>query len=304
MTVPIKSLNSELYGDHEPNPDSFNLFYNFKEVLGKEILESGKSILDIGGADGEFIELINRFIAPVDGSVLEVDVDCIKNGRNKYPHIKFIDKKFPIKTNKKYDIVSMNSLFPQLIDWRETLLEMVKLSKKHLYFNALLTDDVPTIADDTISYVYYLDTGQRVPQVINNVSEIINFMCLEEMRVKRIKFVGDRGMSNEKKLEVEEELKAIDIDNTVIRVAEVAHVFRGLPFMDYIKGFFFIELFDEKDNPKRMGGMGSDRENRFPEYKFFRPEISIYLNDKNYFSHKDGNNCYDPRLFMKQLERI
>ena len=54
------SMNSDVYGNHEPNLDNFDNFSKFKIVYEKEILESKQSVLDIGGADGEFIKQIER----------------------------------------------------------------------------------------------------------------------------------------------------------------------------------------------------------------------------------------------------
>ena len=308
------SMNSDLYGNREPNLDNFAHFSRFKVTYEKEILESKQSILDIGGADGEFIDLINRHIGPVDGSVIEIDAECIKNGRNKYPNISFVQKKFPIKTwalpIKKYDIVSMNFLFPHLLDWRKTILEMAKSSKKYIVFSALLRDDGPTIADDTISYVYYLDTGKRVAQVINNVWEIINFICLQEIRAKKIEFYGVKWFDDDKTSKVKEKMKEsqeinkIDVDSIKFQFSDDAHVFRGIPAYDIIKGYFFIELFDEKDNPKRVGGLGRGREEQYAGYKFFRPEIHIEINNKFFFSHKDRVNRYNAKSFIKRLERF
>ena len=302
-------MNSDIYGNHEPDSDRFPHFFILEQFHKKEILESKQSFLDIGGADGEFVELVNRNIGPVDGSVMDTDPECIKTGREKYPHIRFIQKQFPnVKTKKKYEIVSMNSLFPHLVDWRKTLLEMAKLSKKHIIFNALLRKDGPTIADDTISYFYYMDTGKRVAQVINNIWEILSFLSLQEMRARMVSFFGSSGMKDDvrnlikSQVKDQQEIDKFDIDDIKCPFYDSAHVFRGMLPYNIINGVFFIELFSEKDNPQRMGGLGVGREKQYDGYKFFRPGIHIEIDDKFFYSCKDGRGYFNAKSLIKEIE--
>jgi len=303
-------MNSDIYGNHEPDIGRFQDFETFEQFFKKEILESKQSLLDIGGASGEFVELVNRNIGPVDGSVMDTDAECIKAGREKYPHIRFIQKQFPnVKSKKKYDIVSMNALFPHLVDWRKTLLEMAKLSKKHIFFSALLRKDGPTIADDTISYFYYMNTGKRVAQVINNIWEILNFISLQEMRAKRVWFFGKRHPPDDHIGSIKSELREhqennIDMDDIRCPVLDSAHVFRGIPFYNIIGGVFFIELFSEKDNPQRMGGLGAEKAKQYEGYKFFKPAIHIVINNKFFFEHQDGRCHYNAKSYIKELEAL
>lgn len=44
--------------------------------------------------------------------------------------------------------------------------------------------------DKDISYVYYLDSGERIHLIVHNIYEFFNFCCIHEMRVKKYLFTG------------------------------------------------------------------------------------------------------------------
>lgn len=114
-----------------------------------------------------------------------------------------------------------------------------------------------TVIDKDISYFYYLDSGQRVHQVIHNIYELVNFLCIYEMGVKKIEFYG-------------------------YHTPYTGHNFRCVPNSEQIKGNFMVEVFeDDADNPIRMGGAVDKAKGR-TDYHFFVPEMKIIIDDDEF----------------------
>lgn len=228
---------------------------SLQRFFTKEYIKDGYSMLDIGGAAGDLAGAIKSEIANIQATIIDPNHECIMEGGEKYPDFEFIEGFFPddFKLNKKFDIVSMQALFPQIPNWKEMLLLFSKYSKKYINFECLLRMQGTTVVDKDVSYAYYLDSGSRVYQVIHNIYEMINFLCIEEMRVKKISFYGYS--------------------------IPQGHNFRCLPVSEQMRGNFMIELFSEDDNPKRMGGAIEKGQNN-KNYSFFIPEMDILFNDE------------------------
>ncbi len=288
----MNNLNMKIMDSREDFEQSNSFF------LEGNFIKPGDSFLDIGGATGKFINFINQEISPVQGTVLEIDQECIDLGMKNYPEIHFCQMKFPDQILEgQYDIVSMQFLFPHLKDWKRSIREMVKLSKRYINFSAIVQEYGRTIDDDEVSYFYYLNTGERKAQVILNICEIVNFLCLQELRVKSIHFSGTYSLDLFTPSLVdcyEKVLNREEIPETMLCEIRNAHLFRGIFPFDQINGSFTIELFDKKDNPKRMGGAGkSDREKYLDDYKFFIPDISINIQGVEFWGVREGKTFFN-----------
>jgi len=306
----MRNLNFEIYANEEPSEKTFSGFECMFFVNSGSI-QTGWSILDIGGAAGNFIEFINRKVAKIHGTVMDIDENCLNYGLKKYPDIYFIKGEFPKdRPKEKYDVVTMQSLFPHLLNWKSTIQEMVNCAKQYINFKCIVREFGETIADPDVSYFYYMNSGKRVPQVILNLHQVVNFLCIEEIRAKRIFFHGahifqDWSTLDKCKKELEE--SGQKLFKGEIACSKAGHVFRGIPYYEQILGNFTVELWEESENPKRMGGLGNTKAERYPDdYKFYIPDILIEINSETYWKVYGGEESYNlgtmlnSRNFLKE----
>lgn len=191
-------------------------------------------------------------------TVIDPDEKAIKAGRKNYPEFNYISGYFPevILEKEKFDIVSMQALFPQIPNWKEMLLSLKSITKKYLNISLTFKLNGTTVIDKDTSYFYYLDSGTRVYQVIHNIYELVNFLCIDEMAVKKIEFFG-------------------------YHTPNAGHNFRSVPNSQQIKGNLMIEFFEEGLSPKRMGG-ASEFGQKHSDYKFFIPAMNFLIDNKQF----------------------
>jgi hypothetical protein len=250
------AFNAQLFA--LPNRTMNDLVKSQKYFLTPDYIKDNNTFLDIGGGGGDLCNAIKHEIANIVPTVFDADINCIEIGRKNFPFIEFIHGYFPneIKSTSQYDIVCMQFLLPQIADWKSMLLNMRKHAKRYINFSTVVKLSGTTIVDKDISYVYYLDSGMRAHQVIHNLYELINFLSISEMGVKKIEFYGyhtPRGGDN----------------------------FRCVPNSQQIRGNFMIELFEEDKNPFRVGGAVDIAKNNL-KYSFFRPELNIIIDDEQF----------------------
>ncbi|MCO5141916.1 MAG: class I SAM-dependent methyltransferase [Oligoflexia bacterium] len=249
-------LNAEFFAlDSAPKMKDY--FKSTTHFFTPTYIKDKNTFLDIGGSGGNFAAAIKSEIADINPTVIDPDPNSITKGKNSYPSFEFIQGYFPETKlpKEKYDIVSIQALFPQIPNWKEMLLSLSKHTKKYLNLSLVLKLHGTTIVDKDVSYFYYLDSGERVHQVVHNIHELLNFLCIREMNVKKIMFFG-------------------------YHTPEAGHNFRCVPNSEQIKGNLMLELFeDESDNPKRMGGAVHKGANN-PNYSFFVPEMDIIIDGK------------------------
>lgn len=225
------ALNATFYADGDSALSLSQYFRSTVHFFTPEYVKDGCTFLDVGGAGGQFSEAVRREVAKINPTVVDPDIKCIERGRRQFPAFKFINGYFPeaMPRDDKFDIVSMQALFPQVPNWKETLFALKKFARKYVNISLIFRLHGTTVIDKDVSYFYYLDSGERVHQIIHNIYEFINFLCIREMGVKKIEFFGYRTPSG--------------------------HNFRCVPSAEQIKGNLMLELFEnERDNPIRMGG--------------------------------------------------
>jgi hypothetical protein len=249
-------LNSAFFSPEEDKLD--NYFQSTKYFFTKDLVVDNMSFLDIGGAGGGLAAAVNNEIATIKATIVDPDSNVIALGKKKYPHFNFVNGFFPdaMKQNDKFDYVSMQALFPQIPDWKAMLLSLRNVAKKYLNISMILKLDGTTIVDKDISYFYYLDSGQRVHQVVHNIYELYNFLCIHEMNVKAINFFG-------------------------YHTPYSGHNFRCVPNSQQIKGNLLLTFFDEGQNPKRFGG-AVEKGTQSGEYVFFEPQTTFMIDNKQF----------------------
>ncbi len=250
-------LNSQIFADKKPKLADYHGSTVY--FVKPEFVKDGYSFLDVGGGGGDFAYAISEEVAKIKPTIIDPDVSCIELGKKNYPSFNFIHGFFPEgmeNSTERYDIVSMQALFPHLPNWKETLLELRKYSKRYLNISLIFRLSGSTVVDKDISYFYYLDSGVRVHQVIHNIYEFTNFLCIHEMGVKKISFYG-------------------------YRTPKAGHNFRCVPNSEQIKGNILIEFFqDHEEKPARMGG-ALNREVQ-SGYNFFIPEMNYVIDGKEF----------------------
>lgn len=248
-------LNVELFAGRTKSLNDY--FPSMRHFFTPQYVRDGDTILDVGGASGDFCSAIKNDVANVKATIIDPDPKAISVGRETYPDFEHIEGFFPqsLEPNQKFDIVTMQALFAQIPTWKETLLAMRKHARRYINMSLAVRLSGTTVIDKDVSYFYYLDSGERVHQVIHNIYEIVNFMCIHEMNAKKISFFG-------------------------YHVPRQGHNFRCLPNSEVVHGNFMIELFEnEADNPKRMGG-AADKGIGNSNYHYFEPEFDIVIDGK------------------------
>ena len=241
-----------------------NYFLSTRYFFNADFIPKKFTMLDVGGSCGLFIEAIRNAGFEVNGTVIDPDLLSIEEGKKLYAHNEYIHEYFPPEditiADNSYDLVSMQALFPQIPEWKQYIKEMCRIAKRFVNISLILKLEDSTVIDKEVSYVYYLDSGERVHQVIHNIYEFVSFLCIHELKVKKINFFG-------------------------YHTPYSGHNFRCVPNSKQIKGNIMLELFSpEEKYPARMGGSVDYGKHgkKLKSYEFFRPEISIVIDDKEF----------------------
>lgn len=248
-------LNQLLYSSWRTKLEDF--FESERQFLTKEFITPQATVLDIGGACGGFGKALQEIEPAIHYTCMDPDNNAIEYGRENFPEFEFKLGFFPddLPLIKQYDYVIILALFPQLEDWKKHIASMTNVSRGYVNFSCLIRLNGSTVVDKDVSYFYYLDSGERVPQIIHNLYELINFCLIDVHKVKKLKFYG-------------------------YHTEESGHTNRCLPNREIVKGNMLLELFGEQEEyPGRFGG--SKPEN-FKKHGivYFEPETEIIIDRK------------------------
>ena len=259
-TEPYKNSNYSSVFFHRCRNKLEDFYESERHFLTKEVIKPGMTILDIGCASGGLGAVITNSIEPgIKYTGIDFDCRAIEFGKENFPELQLIRGVYPEDIGEsKYDIIVVFNLFEQIPDWKSFLFSLSEHSNKFINIGLTLRMSGPTIIDKDTSYGYYYDSGMRVHKIIHNIYELINYCCIEEMRLKKISFYG------------------YHID----RPASCASDFRPLPQKEQIRGNLLLELFKEGKNIKRVGGFPNGemlKELNLDSEVIFRPEIDIII---------------------------
>jgi len=255
------NLNSELYSNFRIKYNQ--LWESERAFLNKKYLQDGMSILDVGGASGALGDILQKkFDHKYDYTCIDPDSKAINKGKILYPNLNFIKGYFPndLPKLKKYDLVILTGWFAQVIEWKKLLTELCSRSKKFINIALNFRLEGTTVTDPDLSYVYYLDTGIRVPEITHNIFEFINYVSCHELLAKKIMFYG------------------------YTRPQKPTSAYRPLERKKQIQGNLLIEKFLGSDGDfKRIGGISNQALSAMGgQFKFatFKPEYKILINGK------------------------
>lgn len=206
-----------------------------------------------GGALSKALREVNHTIQYTG---MDLDSNAIELGKKIYPDIMLKTGSFPesMMPNEKYDISIMFALFSHLQNWKDNLLALRKCTNKYINIGITLRLEGATIVDEDVSFFYYLDSGGRIPFVVHNIYELVNFCCIEKMHAKCIKIYG-------------------------YHLQTPSTLFYPLPQSEVIKANLLIELLPENFTVKRIGGVMPDE---LDIQSSFRPEIYILIDGKRF----------------------
>ncbi len=246
-------LNSQIFSGKCATLKDFHR--SMAHFFTPQYIKDGYSVCDVGGAGGDLVAAIRNEVANISATVVDPDERCIRVGKERYPECEFVLGYFPdaLRADQKFDVVSMQALFPQLPAWKDALLAMRKHARKSINVSLVFRLDGTTVVDKDVSYFYYLDSGERVHQVVHNIYEFTNFCCIHEMGVKRMEVFG-------------------------YRTSMPGHNFRCVPNLQQIKANVLLELFED-EAPKRMGG-AKEKGSGIDSYSFFVPEMKFIIDDQ------------------------
>ena len=132
------------------------------------------SVLDVGCAQGGLSDLVgDYYVGPVAYTGLDVCPDMIYRARGRYPQHQFHcipPGDFSCLNGQTYDLVTCLGFLHLTADWKETLREAWKHTKRFLVFD-LRESAAPSIEDIRRSYVE--QNGARIPYNVIGSSEAL-----------------------------------------------------------------------------------------------------------------------------------
>ncbi len=236
----------------------FSDFYESERFFfTSELMSNVSSVLDVGCGGGGFGNALRKkFGNKFSYTGIDVNETEVVGGKERFPELNFVRGCFPkgLKDEERFDLVCAFGFFHMVLNWKKTLFDFTRFAKRFVNVSVVCRLEGGTVLDSDVSYYYYLNSGKRVPSIVLNIRELLNFCCHHELRVKKISFYG--------------------YHNSGVR----STAFRPLPESETIYGNLFLELFDSDKNPKRFGGLSSKQ----TDQRFFVPEVKIVIDGKEW----------------------
>lgn len=255
----LSKIYSSFRGEFKDFYDSEKHFFLFEPLKGlfkKNNSVSVAKLLEIGCGTGGLGRALKKRFSFTKINYVGVNnnpAECsIGEQLTPFP-ARFVCETFPLAgSHKRFDLVLSFGFFHMQPDWKECLKAMVDCSKRFVNVSVMVRLDGSTVVDKDLSYFYYLDTGERVHSIVQNLYELINFCCIKEMRAKNIWYYGYHSKAK-------------------------STARRPLPVRDIVYGNLLLELFPFGEEPERFGGHPPEMRKKYP---LFEPEISIVIDKK------------------------
>lgn len=156
------------------------------------VIEKGHTVLDVGCAAGGIYNILKNKIGDLKYTGLDIDAECIKAASERYPDATFLAGSFLDNTftSDSFDVVISMLVMGMQPDYKKFISEFVRVSRQYVIFDARLRYDGTTVVDKDLSYFYYHGSGQRNYYVVHNVFELINFLHIESLHLKKIRIYG------------------------------------------------------------------------------------------------------------------
>ena len=154
--------------------------YDSEKYFLNKFMEPGMSVLDFGCAAGGLLNALSGMYGIDEKYYHGVDAtpEMIAAARRKFPLANFhINLEKLLKQNCSFDFVYSFGVLHMILDWREYIEKLYRLTKKCLVFDLRVSKDGPTIQDINQSYqtLKYFDDqkkASRVPYVVVSEHEV------------------------------------------------------------------------------------------------------------------------------------
>lgn len=181
--------NAEIYQEFR---DCYARFYPSEQHAVDTAVADGATVLDVGcNTGGLFVALDERHTG-LRHTGIDPDPRSLAIAAAAHPGAELIEGYFPDDRleGRTFDAVFCLSLYTHFTEWKSMLAAMSRLSTGTLVVDVALTLEGPTITDPDVSYTYYLASGVRVPYVIINARQFINFCFTEQVDAESVEIVG------------------------------------------------------------------------------------------------------------------
>jgi SAM-dependent methyltransferase len=177
--------NSEQYTRSAGVLDEYSPSEQFGIVKG---IAPGNSVLDIGCNNGRLYNAANLVHGNLSYTGIDMDARALELAKEKYPEIEVINDVYPSEKikGKQFDVVTMYAVFQLLKGWKNVLNNLASNAKSKIVLDLAMTMDFPTIDDIDLSYIYYLDSGERVSYTILNVIQFVNYCFTENVNASSV----------------------------------------------------------------------------------------------------------------------
>lgn len=257
----VGDLQSELYTNYRIHFDEF--FESEKHFFNAATLKEGMSVLDIGGgAGGLGNALREKFNLNLKYTCIDPDSKAVEAGKKRFgandTDFKLICDEFPgpLPPTQTWDMVCVIGWFAQVTEWKRFLLTLCERANKYVNIgiNVRLTGN--TVVDPDVSYVYYFDSGKRIPEITHNIYELFNFASIQEIGAEKIEFYGYHGKGS-------------------------SSAYRPVPRHELVQGNLLITKNPARMSGKRMGAFSGQTLNALGnKVDSFRPEWKAIIDGK------------------------
>ncbi|MHB8163407.1 MAG: class I SAM-dependent methyltransferase [Methanoregula sp.] len=160
--------------------NSITEVYNSEKHFLSEVLESGRSVLDLGCAAGGFYNVFRELEPSLSYTGIDISEEMIKTARAKHPEINCAVSSgslLPFK-DQSFDVVFCSGALHMTYDWLDILNEGWRVTKKYFVFDVRLVETGPSIEDigrsyEKIAFFDEWDGKSIVPYIILNVKDFL-----------------------------------------------------------------------------------------------------------------------------------
>ena len=170
--------------------------------LEKHLKTENNSLIDIGGASGDFLKIINSRFPNLNFTLLDHDKNLIKLAKTQLKNCNFIcDNFLKVKERKKYDIVTMFGVHSCFDEPEKLLRKLIKITNskgKILIFGIFNNYDLDTLIyykrseDKNYNRGYNYFSIKSITNIIENFREIKKFSFNSFLPRKSIKKSNDK----------------------------------------------------------------------------------------------------------------
>ena len=173
------------------NRKSYKDLYLGEKILLDQFFKKGFSVLDVGCAQGGFINILNQINKNFSYTGIDYNEKMLAIAKKKNPNYKFINIKnnnYSKDLKQKFDLVIVFGILHLNKDWKKIIKEAYKISKKYLVFD--LRESKKKIKKNV--YLNLGDNKKKIPYNIIEQRKIIDFLKKEftDKKIVKVSYAG------------------------------------------------------------------------------------------------------------------